>query len=95
MTFRYVSPEEQHDANQYWADVEHKKWVCEFSTGRRSDPKEMTCYVSARTKEGALQTGIAQALMFGRDWVKRGTQRVRLATYRDLGCVVTGEKATS
>lgn len=92
MSFRYVSPENQQAANLYWASRERKKWVCEFWVDRKPKKLETVCYVSARTKVGALNTGKLQATMFGNTWVNRARSRVRLATALDLGCVVTGEQ---
>ena len=91
MTFQFISAEKQREANNYWASREHKKWVCEFFLGSKFNRKEATCYVSARTKDGALKTGILQAKMFGNTWVDKAMQSVRLATADDLGCVVTAE----
>lgn len=86
MSFNHFPlPEEQAEANAYWADRDFKKWVVRLSkgTGRRADA--VTLYVGAATKDRAIKAGREGAVLMGRSWARKATAQTRLATYRDLG----------
>lgn len=83
----YVPREEQEEANAYWADVEHKKWVVLFSRGQGKKKEYKDCFVGGRTSEAAIQNARECVKMLCHPWAHRPKISVsaRLATYKDLG----------
>lgn len=83
----YVPHEEQVEANDYWADVEHKKWVVLFSRGQGKKKEYKECFVGGRTSEAAIRNAREHVKILNHPWARRANISVlaRLATYRDLG----------
>lgn len=81
------SREEQAEANAYWAAVDVKKWVVQFTRGSGKKAETHVTYVSALTHDRALVAGRAAAKLCGLTWTGRARASARLATYRDLGAV--------
>lgn len=79
--------EEQEEANAYWAMVDVKKWVVEFSRGSGKKKEVRVTYVAAMTMKRALAAGRVAAKLCGHAWTSRARGTARLATYRDLGAV--------
>lgn len=72
------------DAAAYWAHREFKKFVVSMESGPRRKPQRETRYVCARTSERAEVCAKAQSFMSSPRVVD-----IRLATPRDLGCIVS------
>ena len=77
----------QQEANAFWADKEVKKWVVQFTHGRRGRREARDVCVSARTATGARKAGIEAMKVMGHSWAASAASTVRLATAQDLGCV--------
>lgn len=73
----------QEEANAYWADKEHKKWVVTLERGRQSKPEREVLYVTSRTRDGAIRCGKDNAIRITRP----ARTSARLATAQDLGAV--------
>lgn len=86
-TYRHQT---QDEANAYWAQHEHKKWVVTFTKGPQRNRTIRSLYVGSKTAEGAKRGGLAAARLLGLTWAGQANCRVRLATANDLGCVYTG-----
>jgi hypothetical protein len=82
----------QTEANAYWADKDHKKWVVDFTTGGRRNRRTAQALVGASTAAGARRAGIACMEEQGKPWVRCAAATVRLATAQDLGAVYVGGK---
>ena len=82
----------QAEANAFWADKDHKKFVVEFKAGTLRKPKRWQVNVGAANTNGARRAGLAAADLMGHTWCRSAMSTVRLATAQDLGCVATGEK---
>ena len=77
----------QEQANAYWSDKEHKKWVVTFTAGSRRKRLSGNSFVGATTSAKARRAGIADMEERGHTWVRSAAATVRLATAQDLGCV--------
>lgn len=80
----------QEQANAYWSDKEHKKWVVTFTAGSRRKRLSGNSFVGATTSAKARRAGIADMEERGHTWVRSAAATVRLATAQDLGCVAVG-----
>lgn len=85
------------NAEAYWADKRHKKWVVKLvraarprrpRPGEKRQHQDQTMYVSAQTKEGAINTAKHFTFLDG----KVICRECRLATPDDLGCKPAGHK---
>ena len=79
-------PQEQAEANAYWAGRDYKKWVVRLVRGSGRFARSCTVYVGAGNHELAVSTGRAAAALLGHAWARSAQAHARLATYRDLGC---------
>lgn len=92
----YVPAEEQNEANLYWAQHEHKKWVVLFTRGHGKRRESYECYVAGANRDRALAAGRSYAKLVNHPWAGRSNAAatVRLATYRDLGATRTVQVLT-
>ncbi len=71
------------DAVEYWSTRPVKIWVVEISRRINYETKTQTMYVRSRTRDGAEKCARENTYVRG-----NVSARARLATPRDLGCVL-------